>query len=121
MDDHFLETVPASIIVAVILYFSFRYRVQHSYRWRMFISAVLAVGTAPLVLPDISGGFAVPHVFPAFIFFPHALSEPSSYSLRGIGAASLLILGPFTLTTLLIYFLWFMVRRSMCKYERPAA
>ena len=73
---HFLETVPAGIFVAAIVYFSFRRRVQHSWRWRMIVSALLAVGSAPLILPDMSGGYSVPHFFPMIMFFIPALSRP---------------------------------------------
>jgi hypothetical protein len=121
IDRHFLETVPASIFVAAILYFSFRRRVQHSWRWRMVISAVLAVGIAPMVVPDISGGFTVPHFFSMVLWLPGVLSDPTLYSVAGLEGAFLFFILPFIVTLAFVLFLWFAFIRLMSRHERPAA
>jgi len=121
IDRHFLETVPASIFVAAILYLCFRRHVQHSWRWRMVISTVLAVGIAPMVLPDMSGGFTIPHFFPMVLWLPGVLSDPTLYSVAGIKAAFLFFILPFIVTLAFVLFLWFAFIRLMSRYERPAA
>jgi len=120
IDRHFLETVPASIFLAAILYFSFRRRVQHSWRWRIFISSVLSVGIAPMILGDISGRF-IPHFFPMVLWLPAVLSDPTLYSVAGIEGAFLFFILPFVVTLAFVLFLWFAFIRLMTRYERPAA
>ena len=68
-----------TILTVDVLYFSFRRHVQHSRSWRIAISAVLAAGTAPEIFPDMSGGFAHPHIFALFRWFPACLFDPAFY------------------------------------------
>lgn len=121
IDRHFLETVPASIFVAAILYFRFRRRFQYSWGWRIVISAVLAVGTAPIIFPDMAGGFSVPHFFPMIMFLPAAFADPTLYSFAGIAAGLLDFVLPFVATLAFMVFLWFAFIRLMSRYEKPAA
>jgi hypothetical protein len=120
IDRHFLETIPASIFIAAIFYFSFRRRVQHSWRWRMVISSVLAVGIAPMVLGDISGRF-IPHFYPMVLWLPGVLSDATLYSVAGIEGVFLFFILPFIVTLALVLFLWFAIIRLISRYERPAA
>jgi hypothetical protein len=121
IDRLFLATVPASIFAAAILYFIFRRRVQHSWRWRMAISTVITIGAAPAVFPDLSGRFAALHFFPMLMFVPNVLSDPTLFSTAGLLAALWLIILPFISTLAFVLFLWFVFIRLKSRYEKPTA
>ena len=127
IDKLFLVTAPASIFIAGVLYFSFRRHVERSWVWRIAISAVLAVGTAPEIFPDMARGFAHPHIFALFRWFPICLFRAEFYSsavfsdVREFGAFLFLNILPFVLTMALWLFLWFVLGRLLRRHEKPAA
>lgn len=124
IDKLFLLTAPSSIFTAAILYFSFRRRVERSWTWRIAISVVLALGTAPIIFPDMRGGYGHPHIFVLLRWFPSRLFEREFYSSPAFSdpkeflAFLWLEVLPFVLTMAGWLFLMSVLRRFKNRHEK---